>query len=306
MRDKRKVVVAIAEVVAKYDAHLLKVRGLSSSTRNLHRLVVHRLLSASFPSGHISWHEFHFSSVVQFVTSEFQRLHSRATQRVWLMVLRSFLRYLADEGHVPCGWDAALPGIANRQHAQLPRGLAQDQVRALWTASEGSKRRDLRNRALLLLFLRLGLRTEEVASLLPGDIDWKRGCLKVHSAKTSRERTLPLPQDVGEALVSYLHSLRTLPTRLFDPTRKTPIPEQRYKVYVRNCMIYLFQCAGIHSLGAHSLRHTLATEMVSNGATFKAVSDVLGHKSITTTLIYAKLDLKALMQVALPWPGGAL
>jgi site-specific recombinase XerD len=71
-------------------------------------------------------------------------------------------------------------------------------------------------------------------------------------------------------------------------------------------MIYLFQCAGIHSLGAHSLRHTLATEMVSNGATFKAVSDVLGHKSITTTLIYAKLDLKALMQVALPWPGGAL
>jgi site-specific recombinase XerD len=306
MRDKRKVVVAIAEVVAKYDAHLLKVRGLSSSTRNLHRLVVHRLLSASFPSGHISWHEFHFSSVVQFVTSEFQRLHSRATQRVWLMVLRSFLRYLADEGHVPCGWDAALPGIANRQHAQLPRGLAQDQVRALWTASEGSKRRDLRNRALLLLFLRLGLRTEEVASLLPGDIDWKRGCLKVHSAKTSRERTLPLPQDVGEALVSYLRSLRTRPTRLFDPTRKTPIPEQRYQVYVRNCMIYLFQCAGIHSLGAHSLRHTLATEMVSNGATFKAVSDVLGHKSITTTLIYAKLDLKALMQVALPWPGGAL
>jgi site-specific recombinase XerD len=306
MRDKRKVVVAIAEVVAKYDAHLLKVRGLSSSTRNLHRLVVHRLLSASFPSGHISWHEFHFSSVVQFVTSEFQRLHSRATQRVWLMVLRSFLRYLADEGHVPCGWDAALPGIANRQHAQLPRGLAQDQVRALWTASEGSKRRDLRNRALLLLFLRLGLRTEEVASLLPGDIDWERGCLKVHSAKTSRERTLPLPQDVGEALVSYLRSLRTRPTRLFDPTRKTPIPEQRYQVYVRNCMIYLFQCAAIHSLGAHSLRHTLATEMVSNGATFKAVSDVLGHKSITTTLIYAKLDLKALMQVALPWPGGAL
>jgi len=70
-------------------------------------------------------------------------------------------------------------------------------------------------------------------------------------------------------------------------------------------MIYLFQCAGIHNHGAHSLRHTLATGMVNSGATFKAVSDMLGHKSITTTLIYAKLDLKALAQVALPWPGGA-
>jgi site-specific recombinase XerD len=306
MRDRSTVVVKIAEVVTEYDAHLLKVRGLSSSTRNLHRLVVHLLLSNSFSSGQICWPEFHFSSVVQFVTSEFQRLHRRETQRTWLMVLRSFLRYLADEGHIPCGWDAALPGIANRQHAQLPRGLTQEQVRELWTASEGSKPRDLRNRALLLIFLRLGLRTEEVASLLPGDIDWKRGCLKVHSAKTSRERTLPLPQDVGEALVAYLRSLRTRPKRLFDPTRKAPIPEQRYEFYVRNCMIYLFRCAGIRTLGAHSLRHTLATEMVSNGATFKAISDVLGHKSITTTLIYAKLDMKALMQVALPWPGGAL
>jgi integrase/recombinase XerD len=186
----------------------------------------------------------------------------------------------------------------------LPRGLTQKQVDALFTATAGSRSRDLRNRALLLLFLRLGLRTEEVAALSPGDIDWKNGSLKIHSAKTSRDRTLPLPQDVGEALVAYLRSLRTRPRRLFDPTRKLPIPEQRYEVYVKNCMIYLFKCAGIRDRGAHSLRHTLATEMVRSGATFKAVSDVLGHKSITTTLIYAKLHLTALMQVALPWPGG--
>lgn len=223
---------------------------------------------------------------------------------MWLMVLRSLLRYLADEGHIPGGWDAALPSIANRQHVQLPRALTQEQVRALWAASAGSRPRDLRNRALLLLFLRLGLRCEEVAALLPSDIDWKNGCLVIHSSKTHRDRTLPLPNDVGEALVAYLRSLRTRPRRLFDPTRKPPIPEQRYEIYVRNCMWYLFQCAGIRNRGPHSLRHTLATEMVNSGATFKAVSDVLGHKSIATTLIYAKLDLKTLMQIALPWPGG--
>jgi site-specific recombinase XerD len=221
------------------------------------------------------------------------------------MVLRSVLRYLAEEGHTPRGWDAALPSIANRQQADLPRGLTQQQVQALFRVTAGCRFRDLRNRALLLLYLRLGLRSEEVANLLPKDIDWKNGYLKIHSAKTLRERILPLPQDVGQALVAYLRNLRTRPKRLFDPTRKLPIPEQRYEVYVKNCMYYLFECAGIQNRGPHSLRHTLATEMVRSGATFKAVSDVLGHKSITTTLIYAKLDLKALMQVALPWPGGA-
>jgi len=84
-----------------------------------------------------AWSEFCFGDVVQFVTAEFQRLTSRATQRMWLMVLRSFLRYLAAEGHISGGWDAALPSVANRQHLQLPRGLTPQQVRALWTASEG-------------------------------------------------------------------------------------------------------------------------------------------------------------------------
>jgi site-specific recombinase XerD len=314
MQDRNDVRVSLVAFEARYDAHLLHVRGLSQSTRNIHRFVVHKLLSSVFPAGRISWRNFHFSDVVRFVTGEFRRLHNRETQRVWLMVLRSLLRYLADEEHISVGWDVALPSIANPQHARLPRGLTEDQVRALWAASEGKGRRALRNRALLLLFLRLGLRSEEVAVLLPGDIDWNSGTVKIRSAKTYKERTLPLPQDVGEALVAYLRSLRTRPRHLFDPTRKAPVgsprrPEQRYEVYVKNCMYYLFQCAGIRNRGPHALRHTLATAMVNNGATFKAVSDMLGHKSITTTLIYAKLDLKSLAQVALPWPsttaGGA-
>jgi integrase/recombinase XerD len=307
MQDRKYRSVCCGDFEEQYDTHLVRVRGLSRSTRCIHRLVVHKLLTATFPSGRIRWRDFRFRDVVRFVTSEFRRLHSRETQRAWLMVLRSVLRYLAEEGLISAGWDAALPPIANPQHAQLPRGLTEDQVRALWAASEGKGRRALRNRALLLLFLRLGLRTEEVAALLPGDIDWNSGTVKIRSAKTYKERTLPLPQDVGEALVAYLRSLRTRPRRLFDSTRKAPVgsprrPEQRYEVYVKNCMIYLFQCAGIRNRGPHALRHTLATAMVNHGATFKAVSDMLGHKSITTTLIYAKLDLKSLAQVALPWP----
>lgn len=300
--------VSLVDFEAKYDTHLCQTRGLSKSTRNIHRLVIHRLLASLYPDGWIYWRTFRFTDVVRFVSREFDRLHSRDTQRAWLMVLRSLLRYLANEGQISAGWDDALPSIANHQDARLPRGLPQDEVRALWTATEGRTRRDLRNRALLLLLLRLGLRTEEVAALLPGDIDWKNGFVKIRSTKTFRERVLPLPQDVGEAVVAYLRSLRTHPKRLFDPTRKAPVgsprrPEERYEVYVKNCLCYLFQCAGIKR-GPHALRHTLATGMINSGATFKTVSDMLGHRSIATTFIYAKLDLKTLAQVALPWPGG--
>lgn len=297
--------VELSDFESQYDSHLLHMRGLSPSTRRLHHHVVHRVLALRFPTGRIIWSELCFHDFVQFLTQEFARLHSRETQRSWLMILRSLLRYLADESHVPKGWDTALPSIANRQHAHLPRGLSQEQVQALWKASEGRKPRNLRDRALLLLFLRLGLRTEEVVSLIPGDINWKNGMLTIHSAKTCRDRILPLPRDVGEALVAYLRTRRAPLARIFDPTRKPPVTEGRYQYYVRNCMRYLFDCAGITDRGVHSLRHTAATKMIKQGASFKEVADMLGHKSITTTLIYAKLDLATLAQVALPWPGGA-
>jgi len=176
MQDRKYARVRCGDFETQYDTHLVRVRGLSQSTRNLHRLVVHKLLTATFPSGHIRWRDFRFRDVVRFATGEFRRLHSRETQRAWLMVLRSVLRYLAEERCISAGWDAALPPIANPQHAQLPRGLSEDQVRALWKASEGKSRRALRNRALLLLFLRLGLRTEEVAAL----------CLATSTGKLAR------------------------------------------------------------------------------------------------------------------------
>ena len=223
---------------------------------------------------------------------------------VGLMILRSLLRYLSHEGHLPPGWDAALPSIGTRKHISLPRVLSREQVRALWSASEGRRPRNLRDRALLLVLLRLGLRAEEVANIALADIDWRSGCLKIRSAKTYRDRVLPLPQDVGQAMAAYLDVQGRHPTHVFEP-RRPPFTEQRRRTHVGNSMRYLFASAGITDRGLHSLRHTAATAMVNGGASFKDVSDVLGHKSITTTLIYAKLDLKSLMQVALPWPGGA-
>jgi integrase/recombinase XerD len=158
--------------------------------------------------------------------------------------------------------------------------------------------------ALLLLCLRLGLRVQEVANLAPGDIDWKNGCLRVRCTKTYSDRLLPFPQDVGDALVAHLRNCREHPTRVFEPLRP-PCSAKRCYIHVLNSIRYLFGLAGVIDRGTHSLRHTAATEMVNSGASFKEVADVLGHKAISNTFIYAKLDMRSLRKVALPWPWGA-
>jgi hypothetical protein len=114
MRSPTKNGLSISDVESKYDTYLPTARGLSRSTRNLHHHVVHRLLSSRFPSGNIDLSKIRFNDFVQFLTSEFAWLHNRGTQTTWLMILRSFVRYLAREGRVPSGWDAALPSIGWR------------------------------------------------------------------------------------------------------------------------------------------------------------------------------------------------
>jgi integrase/recombinase XerD len=295
---------SIPDFCLQYGDYLFRVRGLSVSTRKLHRHVVSRFLTCRFPNGKIIGSNLRFNDFVDFLKGEFARLSSRETQRVWLTILRSVLRYLSEAGQIPKGWDGALPKVANRSQARLPKNLSKEQVEALRAACRGGEPRHFRNRALLLLFLRLGLRVQEVAGLAPGDIDWKNGYLKVRCTKTYSDRILPLPKDVGRALVGHLRKCRAHPERIFEPLRG-PFTAERSYTHVLNSIRYAFGLAGINDRGAHSLRHTAATEMVNAGASFKDVADVLGHKSVTTTFIYAKLDMKSLMRVALPWPGGA-
>ena len=128
--------------------------------------------------------------------------------------------------------------------------------------------------------------------------------LKIRSIKTRHERILPLPEDVGKALAAYLRTFSQLPLWVFESTRTT-FPPDRRRLHIKGITKYLFHRAGIVGRSAHSLRHTVATDMVNHGATFKEVADLLGHRWLYTTLIYAKLDMKSLASVAMPWPGGA-
>ena len=294
----------IDEFTSQYDRHLLRVRGLADSTRGLHRHVSHLFLASRFPDGLIAWSDLRFSDCAAFVRKEFARLPSRDTQRTWLMVLRSVLRYIANDlDAIPPGWDNALPKIINRRHARLPRRLTEIQVTHLFDVCQKNTPRHIRDRALLLVFLRLGLRREEVSNLAVRDIDWRNGVVHIRGTKTHQDRNLPLPDDVGQGLVAHLRHVRAHAQHVFEP-RRPPFTAKRGYDHVGNAVRALLRRAGIVDRGVHALRHMAATAMVNSGASFKDVADVLGHRSLSSTFIYAKLDLQSLSQVALPWPGG--
>jgi len=294
---------SLSEGVASYDLYAREVRCLAASTREIQRRILRRLCRFCFGDGPIAWDAICFTDIVRFLTDEFERYPNLGTQCVSLTSLRTILRYLAELNMVPKGWDEALPRTATKRHTQLPRQLSREQVRALFKASQGSKWIARRDRSLLLLLLRLGLRCEEVAHLKWQDIDWQEGVIRICSQKSRRERILPLPEDVGKALSVYLRSFSSIPLWVFDSSRTT-FPVEMRCLHIQAISAYLLKRAGVVGGSAHSLRHTVATNMVNQGASFKDVSDLLGHRRISTTLIYAKLDMKALTQVALPWPGG--
>lgn len=293
------------DFVNDYERHLLEIRGLAPNSCKLHLRVVRYLFSTCFPDGGIRWDDFRFSQVADFIVSEFKRLPNHFTQKVWLVAIRGFLRYLEMEEHIPQGWNAALPRKVNRKDAILPRCLSTEQLDSLWNACRKQTHRHIRDRALLFVYTRLGLRTQEVAALALKDIDWVHGNIIIRSTKMRRERVLPLPDDVGQALIEYLRVRPQNSPQIFA-SRQPPFTPQRCLSHVSHCMASLFRRAGLLHVHSHSLRHTTATRMVNSGASFKEVADVLGHKSIASTLIYAKLDMNALAKVCLAWPGADL
>ena len=166
----------------------------------------------------------------------------------------------------------------------------------------------MRNYAILLLLARLGLRACEIISLTLDDIEWEDGYISIHGKGGSISR-LPLTKDAGEAIAAYLKYGRpTCSTRRVFVRHKAPIRElgnsSTISSIVRRALIH----AGIQSshLGAHIFRHTVATEMLNQGASLHEIGELLGHSNPNTTSIYAKVDIKALKKLAQPWPGGEL
>jgi integrase/recombinase XerD len=216
--------------------------------------------------------------------------------------LRSFLRYLHLAGLIdtPLMW--AVPSVADLRDRSLPRGLDPVAVKKLLGSCDRRRLIGRRDYAVLLLLSRLGLRAGEVAAIRLDDIDWRAGLLLVRG-KGSRQDVLPLPVDVGEAIVSYLRrrprcECRALFLRVMAPR------EGLNRCTVAWVVRAACDRAGLPRVGAHRLRHTAATEMLRAGASLPEIGQVLRHHEPKTTAIYAKVDRKALRPLARPWPEG--
>jgi integrase len=210
-------------------------------------------------------------------------------------------------GVVPAGLDRAIPAIRRWRHASLPPRLSTAQVDQL-VAAVGAGPTARRDRAILLLLARLGMRAGEVVRLDLDDLDWRNGLVRLPIGKGRRERVLPLPQEVGAALADYLRHDRPAAQsrRVFLKATPTAQPFGGSAAISRLVKRRLAR-AGVSlpgRIGAHLLRHTAASQMANRGASFKDIADVLGHQSLQTTALYAKLDLDTLAGVALPWIGG--
>jgi len=217
--------------------------------------------------------------------------------------LRAFLRYLAVKGRCRAGLADAVPGYAHWRLADLPRYLLAEQVNRLIAACDGEVRARRRDRAIVLLLARLGLRAGDVAQLRLDDIEWETGSLRV-TGKSRYEVRLPLPQDVGDAIAAYLECRPSCPIDHVFVRNIAPFRPFQKGDGISSVVKRVMQRAGIVTpfKGAHVLRHTAATEMLRHGVPLEKIGLVLRHRGIDTTAYYAKADVTLLKQIVQPWP----
>ncbi|HZR91350.1 MAG TPA: tyrosine-type recombinase/integrase [Gaiellaceae bacterium] len=288
-------------LIGQYRQWLVGERGLAAATVHRYETLARRFLgervTADDEQGVAGLTG---AEVSAFLVRECARL-SVGSAKGRVAELRSLLRFLHLRGLTALALAEAVPPVAGWRDTGIPRTLARVEVERLLAGCDRSRLDGVRDFAILILLARLGLRSIEVARLELDDLDWRAGELVVRG-KARRQDRLPLPSDVGEALAAYLsqrgpHDSRRVFLTLRAPTR--PVRADLVgDVVQRAC-----RRAGVGHVGAHRLRHTLASELLREGASLIDVSQVLRHRDLATTAIYAKIDLGRLRQVAQPWPG---
>ena len=298
---------ATERMIDEYRRFLLQEQGLACSSVDHYSRHVGRFLSERFGTGPVNLSQLCVADLSSFVRGEAQRLgHGHAKHAV--VALRSYLRFARFRGYIKADLAAGVPTVARWAMDSLPKHLAAGAVQRVLDRCERITAIGRRDYAILLLLARLGLRAGEVSALRLEDIDWGNGRIAVLCKKSGGVVQLPLPVDVGEAIALYLKDgrPRCCCRNVFVGSR-APYAPFSHAAVVSGVAKRALRKAGVKSArkGAHLFRHTLATEMLRHGASLGEIGQVLRHKDPNTTAIYAKVDVNALRELALPWPGGA-
>lgn len=294
---------AVDGLLAGYARFLRQERGLAASTTSAYVLRAGRFLG---------WHG-HGADLRGVDTAVITAavLHeadsvSAGSAQFFVVALRSFLRYCYLAGVIETDLSAASLPVTGRRRSVLPQGISAADARALLNACDRRTAAGRRDYAVILLLLRLGLRSCEVATLRLEDIDWRAGQITVRG-KAGRVDQLPLPAEVGEALAAYLRHARPHDTGLREVFLRSIAPRAGLRREAVGCLVRRASIrAGLSPFGPHRLRHSLACDMVAAGVPLHQIGQVLRHADATSTSIYARVGIDQLRTVARPWPAGGV
>lgn len=295
---------AVETLLARYRGYLVGERGLSAATAGLYVHLTRPLLANRMVDGELDVASLTPADVIGFVRMSCPG-RAAGTAKLIVTAVRSLLGFLHVEGVIGSSLASAVPSVAGGARLGLPRGLGPQAVARLLACCDRNTAMGRRDYAMLVLLVRLGLRPGEVCSLRLDDIDWRAGELVV-TGKGHRIERLPLPVDVGEAVADSLRDGRpataegrTVFVRFRAAHRSLSVSG------VTDVVRRAARRAGMGCIRARQLRHTAATAMVQAGAALPEVGQVLRHRRLLTTSIYAKVDIEGLRELARPWPGGA-
>ena len=292
------------ELLASYRRYLAQERGVAPLTALRYERMARRFLAGriSRAGARTGAENLSGTEVIAYLAGCCSRLSTTGSAKREAADLRSLLRFLYLKGITATDLGTAMPPVAGWRDTRLPATMSAADVTALLDACDRSRPSGLRDLAILTLLARLGLRSGEVAALQLGDIDWRAGEIVVRG-KARCQDLLPLTVEAGEAIAGYLREGRPrsrcdrVILTLYAPYRGIH-PSSITRVVYRACYR-----AGLAPVGGHRLRHALASEMLRQGSDLVEISQVLRHRDLATTSVYAKVDRAALRAVARPWPG---
>jgi integrase len=294
----------IPDELRRFDEHMRSARGLSEGTRRGCLRWIERLLQHKFAGEELVFAKLQPEDLRKFIAIQLGLLGSVSNAMSLASALRTYFGYRTICGDQVHGLLGVISAPARWRLASLPRGLKPDEVDRLLASFNSSIPSPLRGYAIVRCALDLGLRSGEVTNLQLTDIDWKAGTITLKHTKSLRVDVLPLPAPTGQALAAYVQHERPKTSnpiifvRLLPP-RDAPLGASGIRAVISNA----FRRIGLSHGRTHALRHTMACRLLDRGSSLKEVADVLRHRSLNTSLIYAKLDTPRLAAVALAWPG---
>lgn len=293
----------LEKIVEEFTSYLERERGLARQTIVYYRRVGVLFLSTLRPAATLEdLADISVADMSAFLVDQSDHMRDGALGNV-VTGLRALLRFLHLRGHTPAPVASAVFSPPGWHRDSLPKALDRSQVATLLESVDSTISYGRRDYAVLLLLVRLGLRGGEVAGLTLDDVNWRSGEIFV-SGKGRRRELLPLPVDVGQALAQYCQRRPRHPEcrSLFRQDRAPHAPLSRVAI---TALVYRASIrAGLPCFGPHRLRHTAATEMRRAGVTLAEIGQVLRHRDVQTTALYAREDTEALRSIAAPWPGG--